>query len=118
MSDLQSGEWVDVAPRSRVPANGMVEAEAAGVALLLIDLAGTIHATAAICPHHAAWLSQGGIDGSAIDCPRHQGRFDIASGRKLRGPDCPDLKVYPVREIWRDSACRIEVQLSRKAARP
>ena len=88
--------WFDVGPATLAPGR-MREAEAGPVALLLINLDGTLHATAAVCPHHSAWLSQGQIAGSAIDCPRHQGQFDIATGRKLRGPDCADLRVFPVR---------------------
>ena len=102
-----SAEWVDATARARLQPGGMLELELRGTALLLIDVAGIPHATAAICPHHAAWLSQGRLDGTAIDCPRHQGRFDIITGAKLRGPACPDLRVYPARE--REG--RIEVQL-------
>ena len=90
-------DWIFAARRDAVPRGGMLEAEAGRAAILLYDLGGTIHATAAICPHHAAWLSQGGIDGDCVDCPRHQGRFHIPTGKKLRGPECPDLRVYPVR---------------------
>jgi nitrite reductase/ring-hydroxylating ferredoxin subunit len=98
--------WIDAGPATLAPGQ-MREAEADRVALLLISLDGTLHATSAVCPHHAAWLSQGQISGTSIDCPRHQGRFDIATGRKLRGPDCADLRVYPAR--LRDG--RIEVAI-------
>jgi nitrite reductase/ring-hydroxylating ferredoxin subunit len=97
--------WLDAAPRARLSAGRMVEAEAGGRALLIYDIDGQVFATDAICPHHFAWLSQGQISGTAIDCPRHQGQFDIATGRKLRGPDCPDLRTYPARVVGE----RIEV---------
>jgi len=90
--------WVDVAAAGAVRRRGMVEAEAGGTALLLLDVAGTIHAVAAVCPHHQAWLSMGALDGDCIDCPRHQGRFHIPTGAQVRGPACPPLPVYPVRE--------------------
>ncbi len=99
--------WIDVAPRDALGAGGMLEVEAGPAAVLLYDLAGTVHATGAICPHHAAWLSQGRIEGEAIDCPRHMGRFHIPTGRQLRGPACPDLRVYPARVI----AGRIEIEV-------
>jgi nitrite reductase/ring-hydroxylating ferredoxin subunit len=88
--------WIDVAARADVPPGGTLEVEAGDVAILLYDLAGVIHATSAICPHHAAFLVQGGISGDCVDCPRHMGRFHIPTGRLVRGPDCPDLRVYPV----------------------
>lgn len=89
--------WVDVATRPAVPAGGMLEVEAGGAALLLYDLHGTVFATSAICPHHAAFLSQGHISDDCIECPRHMGRFHIPTGRQERGPACPDLRTYKVR---------------------
>ena len=89
--------WLDVAARDAVAGARMLEVEASGRALLLYDIDGTVFATAAICPHHSAWLSQGSISGDCIDCPRHFGRFHIPTGKQLRGPACPDLRTYPAR---------------------
>jgi 3-phenylpropionate/trans-cinnamate dioxygenase ferredoxin component len=88
--------WIEVAMRGAVPAGGMVEVEAEGRALLLYDLDGTVFATSAICPHHAAFLSQGQVSGESIECPRHMGRFHIPTGRQERGPPCHDLRTYKV----------------------
>jgi nitrite reductase/ring-hydroxylating ferredoxin subunit len=90
--------WMDVASAGAVRRRGMLEAEAAGHALLLLAVGDAIHAVAAVCPHHQAWLSMGTLDGDCIDCPRHQGRFHIPTGAQLRGPACPPLPVYPARE--------------------
>jgi nitrite reductase/ring-hydroxylating ferredoxin subunit len=89
--------WIDVAAADAVLRGGMQEIEISGRALLLLAVDGAIHAVDAVCPHHQAWLSMGTLDGDCIDCPRHQGRFHIPTGRQLRGPACPPLGVYPVR---------------------
>jgi 3-phenylpropionate/trans-cinnamate dioxygenase ferredoxin component len=89
--------WIEVANRGEVPAGGMLEVEAGGRALLLYDLNGTVFATSAICPHHAAFLLQGHVSGESIECPRHMGRFHIPTGRQERGPPCLDLRTYKVR---------------------
>lgn len=89
--------WTDAAALADIPSGGMLEVEADRAALVLYNLGGTFYATAAVCPHHAAWFSQGGITGDCVDCPRHQGRFHIPTGRLVRGPECPDLRTYPVR---------------------
>ena len=107
-------EWIDAGSLDRLAARGKVELELAGHALLLVCAKGAAHAVSAVCPHHAAWMIEGGVGDGVIDCPRHQGRFDLATGAKLRGPECPSLPVYPARV--REG--RVEVQLSRKAARP
>ncbi len=102
--DQQTRPWVDAASREALARNSPLEVEANGAALLLYDVAGTVYATAAVCPHHAAWLSEGGVQGDVVGCPRHMGQFHIPTGRKLRGPECPDLRTYPVRvahgRVW------------------
>jgi len=89
--------WIEVADLADVPGGGMLEVEAGGLAILLYDVFGTVYATSAICPHHAAWLSDGHIDGDCIHCPRHMGSFDILTGAQRSGPASPALPVYRVR---------------------
>jgi len=38
------------------------------------------------CPHMAAPLSIGDLDGCVVACPLHGGRFDLASGAPVRMP--------------------------------
>jgi nitrite reductase/ring-hydroxylating ferredoxin subunit len=91
--------WLDVAGETEVRHPGGLEVETAGVALLLHRIDGTVLAMAAICPHHSAWLSQGRVGNGHVFCPRHGGEFDIVTGRRIAGPLCPDLRVYPVRIV-------------------
>jgi 3-phenylpropionate/trans-cinnamate dioxygenase ferredoxin subunit len=35
--------------------------------------------------------------GNVIECPKHNGRFDIPTGAAKRAPVCEDLKTYPVK---------------------
>ena len=111
--------WLDVADRATLARHRWMEAEAGSVALLLYDLDGVVHATAAVCPHHAAWLIQGGFSGDHVDCPRHNGQFHIPTGAQTGGPACDALQTYPARVV----AGRVQVQVepgqaSRIGARP
>lgn len=101
------GTWIKAASREALARHSPLEAEAGRTAVLLYDIEGTVYATAAVCPHHAAWLSQGGVKGDLVDCPRHQGQFHIPTGRKTRGPQCADLRTYPARV--EDGAIWVEV---------
>jgi nitrite reductase/ring-hydroxylating ferredoxin subunit len=38
------------------------------------------------CPHMAAPLSVGELDGFVIGCPLHEGRFDLRTGETVRMP--------------------------------
>ncbi len=55
------------------------------------------YATAGICTHEEEHLEFGMVIGTVIECPLHQGRFDIPSGRALSAPVCVNLKTYPVK---------------------
>ena len=58
---------------------------------------GQYHAIDGLCSHEKVPLGDGFVFGHALECPRHQGRFDIRTGKALRAPACVDLRTYPVR---------------------
>jgi len=58
---------------------------------------GKVHALDDVCTHALALLSQGFIEGGAVECPLHGARFDIATGRCLAPPATVDLRTYEVR---------------------
>ena len=65
--------------------------------IALYRLGGKIHALDDVCTHALALLSQGFIEGGAVECPLHGARFDIATGRCLAPPATVDLRTYAVR---------------------
>ena len=58
---------------------------------------GDYYATDGYCTHEKIHLSNGLVMGSVIECPKHNGRFDIPTGKAKRAPVCVDLKTYPVK---------------------
>ncbi len=61
-------------------------------------IAGKIYATDNICTHAYALLSDGYVEDGCIECPLHQGRFDIATGKGQGAPISVDLLTFPVKE--------------------
>jgi Na+-transporting NADH:ubiquinone oxidoreductase subunit F len=59
---------------------------------------GSLHATDGICTHGNTHLADGLVKGRLIECPRHNGRFDIIDGSPQRQPVCVALKTYQARE--------------------
>ncbi|TCT09423.1 non-heme iron oxygenase ferredoxin subunit [Paralcaligenes ureilyticus] len=55
-----------------------------------------IFATSNICTHGQARLCEGYLEDYEIECPLHQGRFDVRSGKALCAPVTVDIRVYPV----------------------
>lgn len=66
--------------------------------VLLARVEGNTYAVADSCTHGKASLSQGYLDGWEIECPLHQGRFDIRTGRATASPCRHPLAVFMVKE--------------------
>jgi nitrite reductase/ring-hydroxylating ferredoxin subunit len=65
------------------------------IALCLVK--GEYYAIGNICTHQHALLSHGFVDNGCIECPLHQGRFDIRTGEALGPPVTLPLETYPVK---------------------
>ena len=59
---------------------------------------GKFYATDGLCTHGNAHLADGLVEGTIIECAKHNGRFDIRDGSPQRLPVCVGLKTFPVRE--------------------
>ncbi len=96
---MSEPHWIDVADASTVPDGDVVAASAQGRAIALVRLGDEVFAIDATCTHGSASLCGGFVepDGS-IECPLHQGRFDVRTGRALCAPLTQDLTVHPVRQ--------------------
>jgi nitrite reductase/ring-hydroxylating ferredoxin subunit len=96
--------WLNVARLSDLtpdyPAACSVEGHR--IALYLVD--GAVYATSNICTHQFALLSDGYQEDGVIECPLHQGRFDVRTGKALCAPLTIDLATYEVDvrgdEVW------------------
>jgi naphthalene 1,2-dioxygenase system ferredoxin subunit len=90
--------WHDVADAATVPDGDIVAAHIEGREIGLVRLGEDLYAIDATCTHGNASLCGGFVepDGS-IECPLHQGRFDVKTGRALCEPLTRDLVVHAVR---------------------
>jgi nitrite reductase/ring-hydroxylating ferredoxin subunit len=72
------------------------------IALYVVD--DEVYATSNICTHQFALLSDGYQENGEIECPLHQGRFDVRSGKALCSPLTVDLATYQVEvregDVW------------------
>lgn len=90
-------QWIDVCAVDDVPDEDVIEVGVGGGALALYRLGDEVYATAAQCTHGAAQMCDGFLEGYEIECPLHQGRFDIRTGKALNEPLTEDIRTYPVR---------------------
>ena len=90
--------WISVASASEVAeANGIFGRTVQGVPLAVFEVAGVYYVTSNRCTHGLARMSGGYLDGYLIECPVHQGLFDIRTG-EVKGPPCAEpLPIFPMR---------------------
>lgn len=97
-------DWTDVAATDDVPEDDVIGVQAAGKDLALYSVEGEFYATDNICTHGHARLCDGFLEGAEIECPLHQGRFDVRSGKAMCAPLTEDIKTYPLKveggRIW------------------
>ena len=90
-------EWTQVAKQDDIPEDGTWPANLHGEPVCLYNLEGTIYATHDICTHGNANLSEGFVVSGHIECPFHQGMFDIRTGEASAAPCTVAIKTYPVK---------------------
>ncbi len=89
--------WHRVAKTSEVPDGEVIGVEIEGTPVAIYNLEGEFFATHNVCTHAFALLSDGYVDDGKIECPLHQGVFDIRSGEAEEGPVDEDLKTFAVK---------------------
>jgi naphthalene 1,2-dioxygenase system ferredoxin subunit len=92
-----AGRWCRAADQAEVPEEDPLGVEVEGIPIALYRVDGAFHATSDVCTHGQALLSDGLLVGCTIECPLHNGRFDVRTGKALTSPVEIDLQVYPVR---------------------
>jgi Na+-transporting NADH:ubiquinone oxidoreductase subunit F len=62
------------------------------------DDEGNLYATDGVCTHGNTHLANGLVKGKIIECPKHNGRFNLPDGSPARAPVCRGLATYPLEE--------------------
>jgi 3-phenylpropionate/trans-cinnamate dioxygenase ferredoxin subunit len=83
-------------------AQALADDEAIGVVLnerpiALCRSGGRLYALHNVCTHQFALLSEGYVEDGCIECPLHQGRFELASGKPKAPPVTEAVRVYAVK---------------------
>ena len=89
--------WMDVMALEDVFEGEVMAVNVQGKEIALYEVQGELYATDNLCTHGAARLSDGFLEGREIECPFHQGRFDVCTGKALFAPLTENIRVYPVR---------------------
>ena len=90
-------EWIRVCDTGEIDTEDLIRFDHGDRTFCVYNTKKGFFATDGICTHEEEHLEYGMVIGTVIECPLHQGRFDIPSGKALSAPVCVDLKTYPVK---------------------
>lgn len=89
--------WHKVASSQDVEEGNVIEVKIGETPIALYNIDGEFYATHNICTHAYACLHEGYVEDETIECPLHQGIFDIKTGDPLEGPVEEPLETYKVK---------------------
>jgi nitrite reductase/ring-hydroxylating ferredoxin subunit len=89
--------WQATVPPSDLEQYGVAQAIIGGLKIALYAVDGEYYATADLCTHGAASLADGYLDGDLIECPLHQGTFNVKTGAAIGAPCTVAIKTFPVK---------------------
>ena len=90
-------DWIDAAAESDLWDGAGTGVQVQGRDIALFRIGETVYAIDNLCTHGHARLCDGFVEGHEIECPLHQGRFDLRSGQPTCEPASEAVKIYPVR---------------------
>jgi 3-phenylpropionate/trans-cinnamate dioxygenase ferredoxin subunit len=90
-------EWIKVVSAQEVDDDTVIAVNVDGHRIALYRSGGEFFATDNMCTHAEALLSEGYVEDGCIECPLHQGRFDIRSGKALCAPVTVDVRTHAVK---------------------
>ncbi len=95
--NIQSNNWILVSEESGVELEDIIRLDHENKTYCIYRLEEGYYATDGICTHEEVHLEDGLVMDDEIECPMHQGIFNIKTGKAISPPACDDLKTYPVK---------------------
>ena len=91
-----SGNWLEVCDADDLDEEDVVRFDHDGKTYAVYRLLGDdFYATDGLCTHEDTHLAGGLVMDGIIECPKHNGRFEISSGKAKSLPVRVDLRTYP-----------------------
>lgn len=89
--------WHAVADADSIGEDEAIGVDVDGMPIAVCRSDGAFHAVHDVCTHEYAMLSAGYVEGGYIECPLHQGRFELATGKAMCAPVTEPIKIYAVK---------------------
>lgn len=90
--------WVNACATDDIDAEDVMRFDHAGRTFAIYRTQDdTYFATDGLCTHEKVHLADGLVMGNIIECPKHNGRFDLRTGVAKGAPVCVNLATHPVK---------------------
>lgn len=89
--------WIRIASANDLQDDEVLGLQVSGMRIALYRSDGEFFASDNRCTHAEALMSEGFLEDGCIECPLHQARFDVRTGKVQCGPATVDLRTYPIR---------------------
>ena len=90
--------WVDACATDAIDAEDVMRFDHAGRTYAIYRTQDDQYfATDGLCTHEKVHLAEGLVMGNIIECPKHNGRFDLRTGAAKGAPVCVNLATHPVK---------------------
>lgn len=93
----EATQWIDALAADDLPNDDVIGVAVAGKDIAIYTIGDDVYATDNLCTHGNARLCDGFLDRHEIECPLHQGKFDVRDGKATCEPATEPLRTYPVR---------------------
>ena len=90
-------DWIKVASAEELRNDEARTVNVAGYGVALYRIEDEFFATDSMCTHATALLSEGFLEDGCVECPLHQGRFDVRTGKAMCAPVTVDLRTHAVK---------------------
>jgi 3-phenylpropionate/trans-cinnamate dioxygenase ferredoxin subunit len=95
--NVEKKNWIFVRTTKNIEEEDIIRFDNENKTYCIYLLADGFYATDGMCTHENVHLEDGLVMDGEIECPMHQGIFDIKTGEAISPPACNDLKTYPVK---------------------
>ena len=92
-----NNEWLEVSDDTKVEVEDIIRFDHENKTYCIYRLEDGYYATDGVCTHENVHLEEGLVIDDEIECPMHQGIFNIKTGKAISPPACEDLKTYQVK---------------------
>ena len=92
-----NNEWLEVSDDTKVEVEDIIRFDHENKTYCIYRLEDGYYATDGVCTHENVHLEEGLVIDDEIECPMHQGIFNIKTGKAISPPACDDLKTYQVK---------------------